>query len=93
MGQASPYEVIPSQNEIDVFINTQKCFHGDFPMNLSLTHIAYFYFTFYCGRPTTSAVGSDDEDKSYSVYDGMTFGSDGGGMTFTSDPSSTPSAG
>ena len=62
-------------------------------MNLSLTHIDYFCFTFYCGCPTASAVGSVDEDKSCSVSDGTTFVSVGGGTTFTSNQASTPSIG
>ena len=60
-------------------------------MNLSLTHIDYSYFTFYCGRPTASANSATDEDKGCSLSDGATFGSVGGGTMFSSDPASTPS--
>ena len=35
MGQASPYEVIPSQNKIKVFMNTKNCSHGGCPTNLN----------------------------------------------------------
>ena len=62
-------------------------------MNLSLTHIDCFCFTFYFGRPTTSAASSVDEDKSCSVSDGTTFGSVEGGMTFASNLGSTPFTG
>ena len=92
MGQASPYEVIPSQNEIDVFMNT-NCSHGGFPMNLSFTYVDYFYSKFHCGRPVASADGTTDEDKGCSPSDGATFGSVRGGTTLASDPASTPSIG
>ena len=92
MGQASPYEVIPSQNEIDVFMNTNYS-HGGFPMNLSFTYANYFYSKYYCGRPTASADGVTDEDKGCSLSDGATFGSVGGRTTLASDPASTPSTG
>ena len=81
MGQASPYKVIPSQNEIKVFINTKNYSHRGSPMKLSFTHIDCFYPKFYCGRPVASADGSIDEDKGRSLSDGTTFGSVRGGMT------------
>ena len=75
-------------------MDTQKCLHGDSPMNLSLTHIACFYFTCYYGCPAASAVGATDEDKGCSLSDSWaTLGSVGGGMTFASDLGSTPSIG
>ena len=74
MGQASPYEVIPSQNKIDVFMNT-NCSHRGFPMNLSFTYADYFYSKFYYGCPVASADGVIDEDKGCSLSDGATFGS------------------
>ena len=93
MGQASPYEVIPSQNEIDVFMNTKNCSHGGFPKNLTFTYTNYIYTKLYCGHPAASANGTADEDKGRSLSDGMMFGSVGGGTTLASDLVSTPSAG
>jgi len=90
MGQASPYEVIPSQNEIDVFMNINYS-HGGFPTNLSFTYADYFYSKFYYGRPAASANGATDEDKGCSLSDGATFGSVGGGTMLAFDPASTPS--
>ena len=92
MGQASPYEVIPSQNKIDVFMNTNYS-HGGSPKNLNFTFPNYFCPKFYYGRPVASADGATDEDKGCSLSDGVTFGSIGGGMTLASDPASTPSTG
>ena len=74
-------------------MKTQKCLHRGSPTNLFFTYAKYFYSNFYCGRPAASADGATGEDKSCSLSDGATFGSVGGGMTFTSDLDSTPSAG
>ena len=93
MGHASPYEVIPSQNEIKVFMNTNNCSHGGSPTNLSFTFADCFYPKFYYGRPTASADGPIDEDKGCSLFDGATFSSVRGRTTLASDPASTPSAG
>ena len=93
MGQASPYEMIPSQNEIKVFMNTKNYSHGGSLTNLSFTYTDCFYSKFYCGRPAASADGTIDEDKGCSLFDGTTFGSVGGGTTLTSDLVSTPSVG
>ena len=92
MGQASPYEVIPSQNEIDVFMNTNYS-HGGSPMNLTFTFANYFYSKYYYGRLAASADDATDEDKGCSLSDRATFGSVGGGTTFTSNQASTPSIG
>ena len=92
MGQASPYEVIPSQNKIDVFMNT-NCSHKGFPMNLSFTYADYFYSKYYCGHPVASADSANDEDKGCSLSDEAMFGSVGGRTTLASDPTSTPSIG
>ena len=92
MGQASPYKVIPSQNEIDVFMNTNYS-HGAPPMKLTFTYTNYFYSKSYCGCLVAFADGAVDEDKGCSLSDGATFGSVGGGMMLTSDPASTPSVG
>ena len=75
MGQASPYEVIPSQNKIEVFMNTKNCSHGGFPTNLSFTYTDCFYSKFYYGRLAASADGSVDEDKGCSLSNGTTFDS------------------
>ena len=93
MGQASPYEVIPSQNEIKVFMNTNNCSHEGSPTNLSFTFADCFYPKFYYGRPVASADGATDEDKGCSLSDGAMFGLVGGGTTLASDPASTPSVG
>ena len=93
MGQASPYEVIPSQNEIKVFINTKNYSHGSFPTNLSFTYTNYFYSKNYCARPAASVDGSVDKDKGWSLIDGTTFGSVGGGTMLVSNPVSIPSVG
>ena len=93
MGQASPYEVIPSQNEINVFINTQKSLHGGSPMNLYFTYTYCFYPKFYYGRPAASADGTVDEDKGCSLSNRTTFDSVGGGMTHVSNLVSTLSTG
>ena len=93
MGQASPYEVIPSQNETEVFMNTKNYSHGGSPMNLSFTYTDCFYSKFYCGRSAASADGLVDEDKGCSPSDGMTFGSIRGGTMLAPDLVSTPSAG
>ena len=85
--------MIPSQNEIEVFMNTKNCSHGGFPMNLSFTYTDCFYSKFYCDHPVASADGTVDEDKGYWLSDGTAFGSVGGGTTLASDPVSTPSAG
>ena len=90
MGQASPYEVIPSQNEIDVFMNTNYS-HGGFPMNLSFTYANYFYSKFYCGRPAALADDTIDKDKGCLLSNETTFGSVGGGTMLAFDPASTPS--
>ena len=89
--KAFPYEVIPSQNKIVVFMKTQNCLHRGFPMNLSFTYAKYFYSNFYFGRSTTSADGVTGKDKGCSLSFGATFGSVGGWTTFASDPVSTPS--
>ena len=89
MGQASPYKVIPSQNEIKVFTNTKNCSHGGSPTNLSLTFADYFYSKYYCGHPTASADSANDEDKGCSLSDGTMFGSIRGGMTLAFDLVST----
>ena len=91
MGQASPNEVIHHKNKIVVFMDTQKRLHEDSPMNLSLTHIDFFYFTFYC--PVASAAGSVNEDKSCSVSGGTAFGSVKDGTMFDFDPGSAPYVG
>ena len=62
-------------------------------MNLSFTYTDCFYSKFYCGRSTTSADGTVNEDKGCSLFDGTMFGSVGGGTTLASDPISTPSVG
>ena len=93
MGQASPYEVIPSQNEIKVFMNTNNCSHRGSPTNLSFTFADCFYPKFYYGRPTTSADGTTDEDKGCSLSDGATFDLVRGGTMLTFDPVSTPFVG
>ena len=93
MGQASPYEVIPSQNKIKVFINTKNCSHRGSPTNLSFTYSDYVYSKFYCGRLAASADGTVDEDEGSSLPVRMTFGSIGGGMMLTFDLVSTPSTG
>ena len=66
MGQASPYKVIPSQNEIDVFMNTNYS-HGGSPMNLTLTFAGYFYSKFYCNRPAASVDGATGEGRGCSL--------------------------
>ena len=76
-----------------VFINTQKHLHGGSPMNLSFTYAKYFYSKYYCGRPVASADGATGEGRGCSLSGWMTFGLVGGGMTFASDPGSTPSVG
>ena len=93
MGQASLDEVIPSENEIKVFMNTNNCSHGDSPMNLSFTFADCFCPKFYYGCPTASADCVTDEDKGYSLSNGATFGSIGGRTTLAFDLTSTPSAG
>ena len=93
MGQASPYEVIPSQNEIKVFMNTNNCSHRGSPTNLSFTFADYFNPKFYYGHPVASADGSIDKDKGCSSFDGMTFGSIGGRTTLAPNPVSTLSIG
>ena len=45
-GKASPYEVIPSQNKIKVFMNTKNYSHGGSPTNLCFTYTNCFYFKF-----------------------------------------------
>jgi len=85
--------VIPSQNEIEAFMNVKNCSHRGFPINLSFTYTDYFYSKFYYGRPVASADGTVDEDKGCSLSDGTMFGSIGGGTMLTSDPVSTPSVG
>ena len=88
MGQASPYEVIPSQNETDVFMNTNYS-HGGFPTNLTFTFADYFYSKFYYGHLANGAI---NEDKGCSLSNGATCDLVGGGTTVASDPASTPSA-
>ena len=39
MGQASPYEVIPSQNKIKVFMNTKKTVHMGASPRTKLLHV------------------------------------------------------
>ena len=92
MGQTSPYEVIPSQNETEVFMTTKNYSHGGSPTNLSFTYTDRVYSKNYCGRPAASADGSVDEDKGWSPSDETTLGSVGGGTTLAPDPVSTPSA-
>ena len=85
----------------DSITKQSRCIHGyknvytgGSPMNLSLTYIDYFiYSKYYCGCPVASAAGSNDEDKSYAISDGTTFGSVEGRATFTSNPGYTPSTG
>ena len=62
-------------------------------MNLSFTYTNCFYSKFYCSLPVALADGTVDEDKGCSLFNGMTFGSVGGGTTFASDLGSTPPAG
>ena len=62
-------------------------------MNLSLIHIAYFYFTIYCGCPVASTTDSTGENKGRSLFDWVTLGSVGGGATFASDLGYAPSVG
>ena len=93
MGQTSPYEVIPSQNETEVFMTTKNYSHGGSPTNLSFTYTDRVYSKNYCGRPAASADGAVDKDKGCSLADGTTFGSVGGGTMLVSDPASTPFAG
>ena len=93
MGQASLDEVIPSENEIKVFMNTNNCSHGDSPMNLSFTFADCFCPKFYYGRQAALADDATDKDKGSLLSDGATFGSVGGGMTLASDLASTPFTG
>ena len=62
-------------------------------MNLTFTYTDYFYYKFYCDRPTTSADGTVDEDKGCSLSNRTTFDSVGGGMTHVSNLVSTLSTG
>ena len=90
MGQASPYEVIPSQNEVDVFMDTKMFTQGAPPQSYPL-HILTIFSTLNTtmaarwhrlpARPTKMRA------------DGTMFGSVGGRVTSASDPSSTPSIG
>ena len=91
-GTSFPYEVIPSQNEIDVFMNTNYS-HGGSPTNLTFTFADYFYSKFYYSRPVASADGATDEDKGCSLSDGAVFGLVGGGTMLASDSASTRSVG
>ena len=93
MGQASPYEMIPSQNKIDVFMNTKNYSHEGFPMNLTFTDTNYSYSKYNCDRPAALADSMVDEDKGCSLFDGTTFGSIRGRAALAFDLVSTPSVG
>ena len=62
-------------------------------MNLSFTHIDFFYSKFYCGCPAASADGTVDEDRGCPLSDETMFGSVRGETTLASNPVSTLSIG
>ena len=62
-------------------------------MNPSFRYAKYFYFTYYCGCPTTLTAGVTYEGKGCSFSGMVALGSVGGRATFASDLGSAPFVG